>query len=87
MSTQENISALESRQLELRTIIESCTDHAIRCVILSKKFSTQYPEEYAAYIAADEEYSANQRTLAELKAARDAEAETPETAEAETPAE
>lgn len=87
MSTQENISALESRQLELHAIIESFTPHAIRCAILSKKFSAQYPEEYAAFIAADEELSANELTLAELRAAREAEAEMPETTETETPAE
>jgi len=87
MSTQENISALESRQLELLAIMASSDAHAAKCAKLSKKFSTQYPEEYQEYLAANEEYNANEITLADLKAARAAELEALETAEAETPAE
>ena len=79
MNTQEQISAMETRQLELLAIMSSSDAHAAKCAKLSKKFSAQYPEEYAAYLAANEEYNANEETLAALyvQRANEAEAEIP----------
>ena len=70
---QDQINALESRQLELQRKMASSDAHAAKCSKLSKKFSTQYPEEYEEYLAANEEYNANEETLQELYAQREAE--------------
>lgn len=73
---QEQINALESRQLELQAKMASTDAHAAKCVKQGKKFSTQYPDEYAEYLEANEEYlEANEEALAELYAQRDAEAD------------
>ena len=67
MNTQENINALESRQLELLAIMASSDAHASKCIKLGKKFSTQYPEEYEAYQAANAEYNENELIIADLR--------------------
>lgn len=64
---QDQINALESRQLELQATMASTDAHAAKCVKLGKKFSTQYPEEAAGYQAANDEYNANEVTLAALR--------------------
>lgn len=76
MDTFDQINALESRQLELQQIMASSDGHAAKCYKLGLKFRTQYPEEYAEYTAAREEYNANEETLAALheQAAQEAEA-------------
>ena len=71
---QEQINALESRQLELQTKMASTDAHAAKCTKLGKKFSTQDPEEYAEYVAANEEYNQNEEALAGLYAQREADA-------------
>ena len=71
---QEQINVLESRQLELQAKMASTDAHAAKCVKQEKKFSTQYPDEYAEYLEANEEYNRNEKALAELYAQRDAEA-------------
>ena len=63
---QEQINALESRQLELQAKMASTDAHAAKCVKQGKKFSTQYPDEYAEYLEANEEYNRNEEALAEL---------------------
>ena len=40
-------------------------EHASKCNKLGRKYSTQYPEEYAEYIQANEEYNTNETLLAE----------------------
>ena len=70
---QEQINALESRQLELQARMASTDAHAAKCMKLGKKFSTQYPDEYAGYVEANEEYNRNEETLAILYAQREAE--------------
>ena len=71
---QEQINALESRQLELQAKMASTDAHAAKCVKQGKKFSTQYPDEDAEYLEANEEYNRSEEALAELYAQRDAEA-------------
>lgn len=78
---QDQINALESRQLELQAVMASSDAHAAKCTKLNKKFSTQYPEEHAAYLEANEEYNRNEEALVELYAQRDAEKEIEEVAE------
>lgn len=67
MEKQEQLNALESRQLELQRIMSSSDAHAAKCTKLGKKFSTQYPDDYTAYLAANEEYNANEVLIEELK--------------------
>lgn len=68
MEKQEQLSALESRQLELQAIMASTDAHAAKCVKMGKRFSAQYPDEYTAYLAANEEYNENESAIASLKA-------------------
>lgn len=67
MTKQEQLNILESRQLELQRIMSSSDAHAAKCTKLGKKFSTQYPDDYTAYLAANEEYNANEVLIEELK--------------------
>lgn len=71
---QEQINVLESRQLELQAKMASTDAHAAKCVKQGKEFSAQYPDEYAEYLKANEEYNSNEKALANLYAQRDAEA-------------
>ncbi|MCR5841971.1 MAG: hypothetical protein K6G86_07830 [Bacteroidales bacterium] len=77
---QDEINALESRQLELQAIMASSDAHAAKCVKLGRKFSTLYPEEAEAYAAANEEFNANEETLRGLYNDREALAATEEDA-------
>ena len=70
---QEQINALESRQLELQAKMASTDAHAAKCMKLGQDFKAQYPDEYAGYVAANDEYNRNEEALAELYAQRDAE--------------
>lgn len=65
---QEQINALESRQLELQGIMASSDAHAAKCSKLGLNFGETYPEDLAAYMAANEEYNRNESLLAGLKA-------------------
>ena len=64
---QEQINALESRQLELQGIMASSDAHAAKCSKLGLNFGETYPEDLAAYMAANEEYNRNESLLAGLK--------------------
>ncbi len=43
-------------------------DHAVKCSKLGRPFEHEYPQEHAAYVAANAEYNANETRLAELSA-------------------
>ena len=73
METQERINALESRQLELRALMAKSDAHASKCVKMGTTFSTQYPEEAAAYKTANTEYNENEAALQDLYSQRDEE--------------
>lgn len=66
METREEIQRLEERQLELLSEMRRSDDHAAKCSKLGRPFGQDYPEEYAAYVAANAEYNANELTLADL---------------------
>ena len=66
MNTREEIQRLEERQLELLSVMRRSDDHAVKCSKLGRPFGQDYPEEYAAYVAANTEYNANEARLAEL---------------------
>ena len=75
MNTLESISALESRQLELLGVMRQSDAHALKCQKLGKVFADEYPEDFAAYEAARQEYNENEVALAELQEQRNAELE------------
>lgn len=66
MTKQEQISALESRQLELQAIMQKSDAHAVKCIKLGIKFSANYPDDLTEYRAAREEYNQNEEALAAL---------------------
>jgi len=66
MTTQEQINALESRQIELSNIMASSDAHASKCTKLGLDYGETYPGEKAAYVAAREEHNANERELSTL---------------------
>lgn len=74
MNTREEIQRLEERQLELLSIMRRSDDHAVKCSKLGRSFEHDYPSEYAAYVAANREYNANEAKMAELTVRLEAEA-------------
>lgn len=68
METQQQINALESRQLELRAIMASSDARAAKCVKAGLSFPETYPADYDEYIAANAEYNRNEQALAQLQA-------------------
>ena len=69
METQRQIDILESRQLELRAIMAKSDDRAAKCIKSGLDFRATYPLDYEDE-AANAEYNANEKTLAELRARR-----------------
>lgn len=67
MNTKEQISALESRQLELLATMRKSDAHALKCQKLGRSFETEYPEDFAAYTAANAEYNEKEIQLEELR--------------------
>lgn len=74
MNTREEIQRLEERQLELLSVMRRSDDHAVKCSKLGRSFEHDYPSEYAAYVAANREYNANETQMAELAVQLEAEA-------------
>ena len=73
MDARTQLQQLEERQLELLSVMSESDAHAAKCAKLGKKFATAYPEDYAAYTAANDEYNANEAKIAEAKLAIEAE--------------
>lgn len=74
MNTREEIQRLEERQLELLSVMRRSDDHAVKCSKLGRSFEHDYPAEYAAYVAANKEYNANEAKMTELAIRLEAEA-------------
>ena len=68
MTTRERISALESRQLELRAIMADSDAHASICQKLGLSFAENYPDELDAYRKANDAFNVHETELAELYA-------------------
>ena len=58
---------IQEQQTELLATMAKSDAHASKCAKLSLIFSEEYPEEYAEYCSAREQYNANQERIAELK--------------------
>lgn len=67
MEIQQQINALQSRQLALRALMAASDDRAAKCFKNGLSFRETYPEDFARYEAANAEYNANETTLAELQ--------------------
>lgn len=67
MSTKEKINELQSRQLELRSIMASSDERAAKCFKMGTSFKDEYPEDWATYVAANNEYNENEQTLIGLQ--------------------
>ena len=46
--------------------MHNCATKAMRCVVLGLNFKDEYPEDYAAYVAAEREMESNESEQAEL---------------------
>ena len=68
MDTFYQIERLKERQTALLAEMGQSDDHAAKCAKLGLVFKDEYPDDYAAYTAAREEYNANEPKLAELQA-------------------
>ena len=82
MNTREQINEMERRQLELRATMQKSDEHALKCAKSGLNFKKTYPEDWAAYEAAREEYNENETALAELYAQLEAERQAEEAAQA-----
>lgn len=65
--TKLQINVLEVRQLELLAIMASSDGRAAKCVKNGAIFREEYPADYAAYIAANEEYNSNKKEIARVQ--------------------
>lgn len=72
---QKRIDALQSRQLALRAIMASSDERAAKCMKTGASFRETYPQDFAQYEEANDEYNRNEMTLAELEAERMAQRE------------
>lgn len=68
MAKQEQLNALESRQLELQAIMAKSDAHASKCAKLGLKFNEAYPSDLAEYQVANQEYNDNEIQIEALKA-------------------
>ena len=67
---QKRIDALQSRQLARRAIMASSDERAAKCSKTGALFREAYPQVFARYQEANDEYNRNELTLAELEAER-----------------
>ena len=70
MTIKEQISALESRQLELQAIMRRTDAHAMKCSKQGLSYKDTYPDEYAEYVEANAQYNDNEVSLSELEKQR-----------------
>ena len=65
----ELLRQIQEQQTELLATMAKSDAHASKCAKLNLTFSEEYPEEYAEYCSAREQYNANQERIAELESA------------------
>ena len=63
----ELLRKANEQQLHLLSVMAKSDAHASKCAKLGLTFSEEYPEEYAEYCSAREQYNANQDRIAELE--------------------
>ncbi len=65
----ELLRKANEQQLNLLSVMAKSDAHASKCAKLGLVFSDEYPEEYAEYCSAREQYNANEERIAELESA------------------
>ena len=65
----ELLRKANEQQLNLLSVMAKSDAHASKCAKLGLIFAEEYPEEYAEYCSAREQYNANQERIAEFEAA------------------
>ena len=65
----ELLRKANEQQLNLLSVMAKSDAHASKCAKLGLIFADEYPEEYAEYCSAREQYNANQERIAELEIA------------------
>lgn len=64
----ELLRQLNERQLQLAATMSQSDAHASKCIKLGLNFAETYPNDYAAYTAAREEYNANEDEITRINA-------------------
>lgn len=85
MTKKEELSRLQARKVALLTTMQKSDAHAAKCSKLGVDFQTEYPDDYAEYVAANEEYQTVERQINNLEfeiSLEDEEAATPTVAPA-----
>lgn len=85
MTKKEELSRLQARKVALLTTMQKSDAHAAKCSKLGVDFQTEYPDDYAEYVAANEEYQTVERQINNLEfeiSLEDEEAATPTAAPA-----
>ncbi len=67
MSKKEELSRLQARKVALLTTMQKSDAHAAKCSKLGVDFQTEYPDDYAEYVAANEEYQTVERQINNLE--------------------
>lgn len=70
---EKQVNELQTRQLELLSIMSKSDAHASKCVKLGLIYADEYPDELGEYESARAEYVANEQAIAELEALSDEE--------------
>ena len=65
----ELLRQIQEQQTELLATMAKSDAHASKCAKLNLTFSEEYPEEYAEYCYAREQYNNNQDRISELESA------------------
>ncbi len=63
MGKTVQLRELESRQVELLSVMQKSDAHALKCTKLGLSFAEEYPEEAAEYAEVREEYNLNQERI------------------------
>mgnify|MGYP003325365362 CR=1 FL=1 len=87
MSKKEELSQLQARKVALLTTMQKSDAHAAKCAKLGNDFQTEYPDDYAEYVAANEEYQTVEQQINNLEFEISLEEEEPAPAEATSNAE
>lgn len=67
MSKKEELSRLQARKVALLTTMQKSDAHAAKCSKLGVDFQTEYPDDYAEYVAANEEYQTVEQQINNLE--------------------
>lgn len=67
MTKKEQLEQLQARKVALLTIMQKSDAHAAKCSKLGADFQEEYPDDYAEYVAANNEYQQVERDINNLE--------------------